>query len=171
MTGIRGVGSSGRLLSVLGAAALLLAGCATAGPQASPSTAPTPTAACPLVEGVELPPECAPYDPDQAMAQNDRYRDRMEITEEARAAAEESIAGIRPALEALRSSGELSIEAVDTVMTDAGLSSPQLIGDRRGVAFGVGAPKGGCIFGQVSADALIIEAGGYIMDGGCLPAQ
>jgi hypothetical protein len=176
MTAIRGERS--RMLSLLGATALttmLLAGCATARPQAagtpSETPTPTPTAACPIVEGVELPPECAPYDPEKSMALNDRYRERMDITEEARAAAEQSIADVRPALETLRTSGELSTDAVAEVFVEAGLANAQTIGDARAVAFGVAAPQGGCIFGEVSADVLTIEAGGFIMDGGCLPAQ
>ncbi|HZU94941.1 MAG TPA: hypothetical protein VFF85_15035 [Microbacterium sp.] len=173
MIGIRGERSRGARASLACATVLLLAGCATVNPQAgsTPSMTPTPTAACPQVEGVELPPECAPYDPEQSMAQNDAYRQRMDITDEARAASEETIENVRPALDALRASGELSTDAVVAVMADAGLTSAQTIGDARGVAFGVDGPEGGCIFGEVSPDALIIEAGGYIMDGGCLPAQ
>lgn len=173
MIGIRGDRSRGAFASLACATVLLLAGCATASPQAgsTPSASPTPTAACPLVEGVELPPECAPYDPEKSMAQNDTYRQRMDISDETRAAAEEAIEKVQPALDALRTSGDISTDAVVAVMTDAGLTSTQTIGDQRGVAFGVVGPKGGCIFGEVSADALIIEAGGYIMDGGCLPAQ
>lgn len=166
------------MLSLLGATVLttmLLAGCATARPQAagtpSETPTPTPTAACPIVEGVELPPECAPYDPEKSMALNDRYRERMDITEEARLAAEQAIADVRPALEALRTSGTLSTDAVVDVFADAGLLHAQTIGDARAVAYGVAAPLGGCIFGEVSADVLTIEAGGFIMDGGCLPAQ
>lgn len=164
------------MLPLLGATVLttmLLAGCATARPQAGgdPSATPTPTAACPIVEGVDLPPECAPYDPEQSMAQNDRYRERMDISEEARAAAETAIEQVRPALEALRTSGRLSTDAVADAFADAGLPGAQTIGDARAVAFGVAAPEGGCVFGEVSADILSLEAGGFIMDGGCLPAQ
>lgn len=154
---------------------MLLAGCATASPQvgaaSSGTPAPTPTAACPLIEGVEPPPDCAPYDPEKSMALNDRHRERMGISDDARAAAEEKIDEVRPALEALRSSGELSTDAVADVFADAGMPYAQTLGDERAVAYGVTAPLGGCIFGEVSADVLTIEAGGYIMDGGCLPAQ
>lgn len=176
MTGIRGDGSRGRLLPLLGAMAVLLAGCAATSPQAgsaspTPTPSPTPTAACPQVEGVDLPPECAPYDPEKAMAQNDAYRERMDISDEARVAAERAIEDARPALEALRAAGGLSAGAVAAALADVGLPGAQTIGDERAVAYGVAAPEGGCIFGEVSADAVIVEAGGYIMDGGCLPAQ
>lgn len=151
---------------------LLLTGCgASAEAPASDGSAPAPTAACPQVEGAELPPECAPYDPENAMAQNDRYRERIDISAEARAAAEKSIETVRPRLEALRTEGKVSPDAVKAVMTEAGLRDVQLIGDERGVAFGVAAPSGGCVYGEVSPRELRIDAGGYIRDGGCLPAQ
>ncbi|CAH0228913.1 hypothetical protein SRABI44_02737 [Microbacterium foliorum] len=158
---------------------MLLAGCATAttglstaspSASASASPSPTPTAACPQVEGVELPADCAPYDPDNAMAQNDRYRDRVDLSEASRAAAEQPANEIRTALETLRTSGDLSVDAVEDAIADAGLAGIQIIGDDRAVAFGVAAPEGGCIFGEVSADVLSVEVGGIIMDGGCLPA-
>ncbi|KJL25869.1 hypothetical protein RN50_00392 [Microbacterium foliorum] len=175
MTRIRGDRSRGTRLLLVIATTMLLAGCATAttglstaSPTASPS--PTPTAACPQVEGVELPADCAPYDPENAMAQNDRYRDRVDLTEASRTAAERPATDIRTALEALRASGDLSVDAVEDAISDAGLSDIQIIGDDRAVAFGVAAPEGGCIFGEVSADVLTVEVGGIIMDGGCLPA-
>ncbi|WP_157550832.1 MULTISPECIES: hypothetical protein [Microbacterium] len=181
MTSIRGDRSRGTRLLLVIATTMLLAGCATAttglstaSPTASASStaspSPTPTAACPQVEGVELPPDCAPYDPDNAMAQNDRYRDRVDLSEASRAAAERPATDIRTALEALRTSGDLSVDAVEDAISDAGLSDIQIIGDERAVAFGVAAPEGGCIFGEVSADVLSVEVGGIIMDGGCLPA-
>lgn len=151
-----------------------LAGCATAGTTSgaspSPSPSPTPTAACPLIEGVDLPPDCAPYDPDQAMAQNDRYRDRVDLADESRAAAEQPATAIRTSLETLRTSGDLSVEAVERAIAAAGLTDIQTLGDERAVAFGAAAPEGGCIFGEVSAETLTVEIGGVIMDGGCLPA-
>jgi len=181
MARIRGDRSRGTRLLLVIATTMLLAGCATAttglstaSPTASASAtaspSPTPTAACPQVEGVELPPDCAPYDPDNAMAQNDRYRDRVDLSEASRAAAERPATDIRTALEALRTSGDLSVDAVEDAISDAGLSDIQIIGDERAVAFGVAAPEGGCIFGEVSADVLSVEVGGIIMDGGCLPA-
>lgn len=118
-----------------------------------------------------MPPDCVPYDPDHAMAQNDRHRERMPLADDSRAAAEEAAEAARPGLEALRASGELSGDAVGKVLTDAGLTSPYVRGDYRGVLFGAEGPEGGCVFGEVSADAVTIEAGGYIRDGGCLPAN
>lgn len=154
------------------AVAFLLVGCASQMP-ASPGQepTPTPTAACPQVEGIDLPPDCAPYDPDQAMAQNDRYRDRMEISAEAAAVAESLAAPLRADLESLRTSGAVSVDAVEQAITDGGLEHPQVRDDHGDVLFGVGGPEGGCVFGAMTVDAVSVEVGGYIMDGGCLPAQ
>ena len=61
------------LAVVLGCVMTAVAGCAGGGEDVagrSGEGSPTPTAACPAVPGVELPPECAPYDPDAAMAAN-----------------------------------------------------------------------------------------------------
>lgn len=104
------------------------------------------------------------------MAQNERYRDRVDLSDESRAAAEEPAASVRTGLETLRASGDLSVNAVEEVFADAGLTDIQTLGDERAVAFGAAAPEGGCIFGEVSADVLSVEIGGVIMDGGCLPA-
>ena len=149
-----------------------LVGCAGRGaPGAEAIPTPTPTAACPQIEGVELPPECAPYDPDAAMAQNERYRERMELPEEAAAAAQEFVAPVQAGLEEIRVSGTISIETVEQVITDAGLPQPQLRSGAGDVLFGVAGPEGGCVFGAVTPEEVTIEVGGNIMDGGCLPAQ
>ncbi|MFJ4172441.1 hypothetical protein [Microbacterium sp. NPDC089696] len=159
-------------LTAMTAATLLLAGCALATPtDADAPPSPTPTAACPQVEGVDLPPECAPYDPEQSMAQNDRYRDRMDMPEGSQAAADEAAALLRTSLESIRTSTAISVDAVEEAARGAGLSDITARGDARSVEFGAAAPEGGCVFGQISADAVAVEVGGYIMDGGCLPMQ
>lgn len=154
--------------------AVLLSGCATAAtaPAAQDATpAPTPTAACPQVEGAELPPECAGYDPDSAMAQNDRHRERMDLGEDGREAADALVEPLTAALETVRTGGDISSSSITTAVMDAGLPAPQLVGAAGSFAFGVAAPEGGCLFGGVTADAVTVEVGGYIMDGGCLPMQ
>lgn len=156
---------------------MILAGCGAApapvaGPGAlSAGAAPGPTAACPAVEGVPLPEGCAPYDLEQAMAQNDLYRKRKPISDESRAAAEAPAAAIRASLDALRSSGGVSVDAVTKGIADAGLTGIRVRGEGARVLFGAEAPAGGCVYGEVSADALMVDIGGMIMDGGCLPAQ
>ena len=155
---------------VTAAVALLLCWCATPGgtaPTAVPSASPTPTRACPQIDGADLPPDCVPYDPDNAMAQNERYRDRMEMSAASRAAAEEAVVALRPALEQLRAKGEVSPDSVQVALQDAGLDGIEMIGDERGTEFSANGPEGGCIFGVVSDDPLTVEVGGYVMDGGC----
>lgn len=167
------------LASAILASALLLTGCAaprsvpaasgSAIPTTSPS--PTPTAACPQVEGAELPPECAPYDPEHSMAQNDRHRERMALSDESRAAAEALVQPLAAGLESLRAERTITADAIVAVIRDVGLGDPQLLGADGAYAFGVAAPAGGCLFGEVGDDAVTVEADGCIMDGGCLPAQ
>lgn len=166
------LGLSGAVLALV----VVLTGCAGAATRpasdaATPTPTPTPTAACPQVEGHELPPECAPYDPDHAMAQNERHRNRMELSAEALAAAEDVAEPLRFALEEVSASGSVSVDAVENAIRGTGLGDIQVREDYGTVLFGAAAPEGGCIFGEVSADAVTVEVGGYIMDGGCLPAQ
>lgn len=166
-----GMSRAGQLLGVL-ALAVLFVGCAgVASEHPNDQVMATPTAACAEVEGAEQPAGCAPYDPDHAMAQNERYRERMELSEESREAAEQTIAPIHTELEERRADGALSIQTVEKVLTDAGLTDVRVRDDYADLLFGAAAPAGGCVFGEVSDDALIVEAGGYILDGGCLPAQ
>lgn len=156
------------------AAAILvatLAGCASAGPGGGTQT-PTPTAACPEQPGVELPPECAPYDPEQSMAQNDVYRQRMDIDAGTQAAGDALIAPVTAALEELRASGRpLEESDVAAALAEAGVdASPQLRSAAGDVLFGA-AVGGGCVYGAVTPEAVTVQVGGFIMDGGCLPAQ
>lgn len=104
------------------------------------------------------------------MAQNDRYRERVELSDESTAVAEGPATSIRTALETLRAAGTISVEAVEDAIADAGLTGIQTQGDERAVAFGAAGPEGGCVFGEVSYDVLTVEIGGVILDGGCLPA-
>lgn len=166
--------SSAPILGSL-AMVILLAGCALQGPGSlatTPTPTVTPTVACPEVDGHELPPECAPYDPEHAMEQNELYRKRMELSAEATSAAEAAAGPLRTALEDLRASGgEITVDTVSQAITDAELPLPQVREDHGSVLFGVAGPEGGCVFGSVTADAVSVEVGGYIMDGGCLTAH
>lgn len=165
------------LLSLAAAVlAVVLVGCAPpAGPgdaaSPSPSPSPTPTAACPQVEGVDLPPGCAPYDPQESMDLNEQYRDRMDIDEATREASTGPAETVRADLEELRAAGGVTVEQVQDVLIAAGLADAFVREDYGDVLFGVNGPKGGCIFGEVSAEAVVVDVGGYILDGGCLPAQ
>lgn len=156
------------------ATAAAVTGCASTTTGASgptPTESIAPSYACPTMEGVQLPPECAPYDPDAAMAANDRYRDRMGIEDEARAAAEEVSADVVAALRAAAAEKPLTAEDVAAVLGEVGALSPQIRTEARSVLFGATGPKGGCLFGEVSGTSVSVEVGGYILDGGCLPAQ
>ncbi len=150
---------------------LALTGCA-ADPGAP---APTPTAACPEPVHGSAPDGCAPFDPDAAMAENERYRDRLPLTESQLADAAEPLAAATTALEPFALPGaEVTESAVIEALVDAGFSRSgiqTLVADRAdgtSVALGISADFGGCLFGGVSVRGLEIDAGGYILDGGCL---
>lgn len=95
----------------------------------------------------------------------------MELSDEAAAAAVQLVSDLRVRLEALWTEGEISVQAVEGALQEVGLPDAVVRGDEGAVEFGAGAPEGGCVFGEVRHDAVLVEAGGYIMDGGCLPAQ
>ena len=105
------------------------------------------------------------------MEQNDRHRERMDMSAEARAAAEQPVADLRVRLEALRTESGISVIAVQDALREAGLVHHVARGDARAVAFGADGPEGGCVFGELRPDEVRVEVGGYIMDGGCLPAE
>jgi predicted small secreted protein len=163
------------VLLSLAAIAVLLTGCATAGTGAGPDAAPTPTAACPQpIEG-PTPTACVPYDPDAAMAENEHYRDRKDLTDEQAAAAVAPVAAATAALQPYADGTEpITENSVVTALTEAGFerdSIQTIFADRAdgaSVAFGISAEFGGCVFGGVSVRETTVAAGGYILDGGCL---
>lgn len=163
------------LLAPLLALLTLTAGCATvvgASPSPSASASPSPTAACPEQEGVDLPEGCAGYDPDAAMALNDLYRQRLELSADAQAENERLIAPVTAALEALRTAdGGFTEEGVRAALADAGATAIQTRTGAGDVLFGAAGPAGGCVYGALEAERVTVEVGGIIMDGGCLPAQ
>uniref|UniRef100_UPI003B3AFB3B hypothetical protein n=1 Tax=Pseudactinotalea sp. TaxID=1926260 RepID=UPI003B3AFB3B len=73
--------------------------------------------------------------------------------------------------EDLRLAGPPTEGGVSATLESLGLASAQTRSGASAVAFGVVAPGGGCVFGVVDAETVTAEFGGYIMDGGCLPAQ
>ena len=160
------------------ALALLASGCATrqGATAADPTASVTPTAACPIVEGQEMPADCVPYDGEAAMAQNDAYRQRFEPGEDSRAEVEPQRVAAQDALAALVGS-PLSVDAVHDALADAGFD-PDLpwvepAGDPAapssiGVIISVG---GLCLVGTLDAEHAEVETDGMIADGGCVPAQ
>ncbi|WP_431798465.1 hypothetical protein [Microbacterium kunmingense] len=162
------------LAVVLGCVMTAVAGCAGGGEDVAGRPgegSPTPTAACPAVPGVELPPECAPYDPDAAMAANDGYQERMPLSDDAVAANRELLPEVVVALDSLRSDGAVTPESVVATLSEAGLTDVQTRGDASGLLFGAMGVAGGCFYGEISLQTVQIEVGGLILDGGCLPAR
>ena len=104
------------------------------------------------------------------MAQNDKYRQRMEMDASAQAANAHLVDDVSAALETLDRSA-LTEDAVRAAILGAGVEDAvQLTGDERAYAFGAAVP-GGCVYGQIDQTAVTVELGGFIYDGGCLPAQ
>lgn len=157
--------------------ALLVAGCATTRPPVGAEGSPTAAdgrVACPQVEGQELPPECIPYDPDAAMAQNDAYRQRLDASAETRAALELDRAAAEAALAPLSDDPVLSRDAVLAALVEAGFDADDVAvrqpwGDPP-VLDVVIAAGAGCLVGEVGAGAAVVEVAGPIADGGCFPA-
>lgn len=158
-------------VALVGALAACSSGLSVPSSPGPTSSSPVPTVACPVIEGVELPPECVPYDPDAAMAENDRYRERIDIGEEAEKSGAALVRQVEAALEALRSEGEIRADDVAAALEATGATSPQVREDYGRILFGAVAPTGGCVFGDISDDTVSVDIGGFIMDGGCLPAQ
>jgi len=155
-------------------AILTLSGCSAdldSNTGAHPAASPSPSVACPMVEGFELPPECIPYDPEAAMALNEMHRERMPLDAAAFAENERAIEHVLTALEAVRESGDIDVDAVTAALEEVGFTAPEVRGSDWQVLFGMSGPAGGCLFGDLTSDAVTVNTGGYILDGGCLAAQ
>ncbi|PYF99855.1 hypothetical protein SAMN05216184_10598 [Georgenia satyanarayanai] len=156
------------------AALLLLPACGTVTSPGATGSSPSPLPACPAPVDGQVPTDCVPYDPEHAMEQNERYRDRAALDGSARAGNAGTLEQATEALEALGASDEpLTEGAVERALTDVGLEHVRARGDGAGgVRFGVGAPAGGCLVGGVAADGSVsAQLAGVILDGGCLPAS
>lgn len=159
-------------------AVVALPGCASRPP--APGAAPSPReSACAIAENPhgEPPPEgCVVYDPEQNMADNQRWRDRVAISNDADTAGGAYVESVTRGLTDLRNSGTVTAESVRQVFLDEGFParSIETLGDLGNVGFGVtvGSPRSqeftACLFGAVGPDGVNVDVGGPIMDGGCL---
>ena len=106
------------------------------------------------------------------MGLNDLYRQRIELPADVTADITEFVVPVTEALDALRAAGPPFTEAaVRSALEAEGLSSVQTRSGAGDVLFGAQPPAGGCVYGALEEEKVTVEAGGYIMDGGCLPAQ
>jgi hypothetical protein len=129
--------------------------------------------ACPQVEGVDLPPECIPYDPEAFMDANEAYKDRIPVSEKAFAGFEVKREEVEVAIAALQASDDVTIDSVADVLETAGLGPDPIEPVRTwenvdGVHFMAGGPTGGCVEGTVTVKALNMALKGYVNDGGCI---
>ncbi|GEK21756.1 hypothetical protein [Cellulomonas xylanilytica] len=168
-----------RAALVLLVALVLVGGCASRAARsgaADPSASVTPTAACPIYEGQEMPDDCVPYDGEAMMAQNDAYRQRFEPTDESRTEVEPQRAAAQAALATLVG-GPLSVDAVRDALEAAGFDRDapwvEAAGDPAAASsIGVIISVGGlCLVGTLDGEHAEVETDGMIADGGCVPAQ
>ena len=78
---------------------------------------------------------------------------------------------VAAALEDVRSTGApITDDAVRAALVGAGVDedSIQTDGAQGSFAFGAAVAGGGCIHGGITAEAVTVELGGFIADGGCL---
>lgn len=158
-------------------AVIALTGCASY--LATPGAGPSPRQSeCAVAEDPngEPPPEgCVVYDPEQNMADNQRWRDRVAISADAQAAGDSYVASVTRSLTDLRDSGTVSAESVRQVFLDEGFPARSIatLGDLGSVGFGVDVSFptseefAACLFGAVGPDGVSVDVGGPIMDGGC----
>lgn len=141
----------------------------------TPRPTPSPTAACPTVDGQQAPPGCAPYDGEAAMRENEAYRQRFELSKSLQDRAENHRKRIAAAFAEAVEKGPLDQLNVSRVLAPLGYdaSSVQSYGRSDvggGLAVGV-STDAGCVYGGVRGNAVDLQTGGGIADGGCLPAK
>ncbi|MBD5785736.1 hypothetical protein IF650_06040 [Cellulosimicrobium terreum] len=109
-------------------------------------------------------------------ASNEAYRQRMGSAEgDAQAAL--ALPDVQAALDPLATGGPVDRDDAYAALAAAGFTSVQVTPETSalggepqvGDSFGIGVSvPGGCVFGEVAPDAVTLEAGGPIADGGCL---
>ncbi len=154
---------------------VVLAGCASPPGSEEPTQLEPSSVACPQVEGVELPPECVPYDPEAFMDANLAYKDHMPVDELSFAGFEAKRADITAAIVALRDSGDLTVDSLAATVNTAGPGPEHLAvirawDDAGTLRFDAYGPTGGCVEGSVTNTEVEMAILGPINDGGCVPA-
>lgn len=105
------------------------------------------------------------------MALNDLFRERLDLPEAAISDNSTLIQPLTERLESSRSQDDVSIDNAVAAIEAVGLVDIQIRDNYGALLFGAPGPAGGCIFGEVSEEAVVVETGGFIMDGGCLAMQ
>lgn len=163
------MGKQGVLTVIVVAVAVLLSGCGVAAAPARPApSSPSPTAACPYVPEGPQASNCALYDPEAAMAENERYREERPISAETKAELNRRIPALRKALADLPRPADT--KDVERAFEAAGFHAQDVQTDDtgRGIRFGAAA-AGGCLVGFMGIDGKVeVSPRGSILDGGCL---
>jgi hypothetical protein len=104
---------------------------------------------------------------------NEAYRRRSSLPPEYEARAQEHLARIDVELRAAEAAGPLDAAAAQALLAGIGYDVVQSYGRSDapgGLAVGVGTDAG-CVYGGVRGTEVLLETGGGIADGGCLPAE
>lgn len=155
--------------------ASLLTGCgSTDAEQSQTPDSVAPSGACPDTEvPLSSSGTCVPFEPDANARSNEAYRQRHDLTAEARELAGGDRAKIADLLRELTESGPIDGPAVEDFLLAHGFPNTVAYGRSDvggGVAFGTDLQTG-CAFGGIKGSDVTIEIGGAIADGGCLPAR
>ncbi|MFF1831787.1 hypothetical protein [Paenarthrobacter sp. NPDC058040] len=156
-------------ITALATAAVVLLSLVSCGapPATAPQQSPTPTAACPIAGTEPQQGNCVQYDGDTAMAANEMYRQRRKLSPEMQSQLNQHVEPARTALTALAKPATAG--DIETAFEAINLRDVQTDDGGNGVRFGVAVPSGGCLYGFVPGEGEVtIQAGGGIMDGGCL---
>ncbi|WP_166354767.1 hypothetical protein [Phytoactinopolyspora limicola] len=164
----------------------------TASTTAEPAATATPTAACaaPPDHDHETSSDCVPIDVEDYLRDNRAYRERDEPDADAQQSADEALPAIEGALAPLAERDMVSPQDIRDTLAAAGYDQgvqirPFTDDDTEPLpAVTVAVATGGaCVFGTVSTEAAAdpgagtlesgveLEVGGFIADGGCLPAH
>jgi hypothetical protein len=113
--------------------------------------------------------------PDVDMRANEAYRQRFELPQGAKAKAEEHRKRIAAALRGAVEKTPLDQPGTARVLAPLGYDANSVQAYGRsdgpgGLAFGI-STDAGCVYGGIRGKAVVLETGGIIADGGCLPAQ
>jgi hypothetical protein len=160
------------ITGLLAAGVALLAGAGCARPPAAPSATPSPSAGTPTYQPGDQPPN---------YADNNRWKQRRELSTADRSLAEDVAARIRPQLEGLRASGDLAPGSVRDVLLGAGMAAADIVAlpiakpwwwtspqPPAGVLFAIHIGQTGCVVGDLRPERVLVEVKGVAAEFGCL---
>ena len=157
---------------LLAAGVVLIAGAGCARPTATPSATPSSSAGTPTHRPGDQPPN---------YADNNRWKQRQELSAADRSLAEDVAARIRPQLDRLRATGDLSPGSVRDVLLGAGMAPADVVAlpiptpwwwtspqPPAGALFAIHIGQTGCVVGDLRPERVLVEVKGVAAEFGCL---